>query len=316
MLTDDIHAMSEMLAADPSSLVFLPLGEALLARGDLVHAAHVAQRGAVRHAARLDAHDLVARIALAQGDETRAEAAWRHVLRVEPAFGTAHRGLGLVCYRQGRLDEAREHLSRASHEDPGDTTVQVALAAVRSVILARDQSERASGAVAAERATGGVAGGRDSGAAAGSAPAVFAFDDADAPAHPGDHHEAMVEIGDSAARLFDTVLDDARQVALLLDGDGLVVAGQYFTASGSDLGMEIGAHLAGVGDEAERAMRHFQLGRWTRLVIESEAATLTMVPEGTSTVLVVAPRDVPLGFVRRTLDRCVAVTRAWIGEGA
>jgi hypothetical protein len=41
MGADDIHAMSETLAADPGSLVFLPLAEALLARGDLARCAHI-----------------------------------------------------------------------------------------------------------------------------------------------------------------------------------------------------------------------------------------------------------------------------------
>ena len=31
-------------------------------------------------------------------------------------------------------------------------------------------------------------------------------------------------------------------------------------------------------------------------------------------VLVAASRDVPLGFVRRTLDRCTTIARQWLGE--
>jgi predicted regulator of Ras-like GTPase activity (Roadblock/LC7/MglB family) len=207
MAADDIRAMSEALAAEPASLVFLPLGEALLARGEYSHAQRVAQRGATRHPARVDAHDLVARIALAQGDEGRAMEAWRRVLALAPRFGTAHRGLGFLHYRQGDLARALEHL----------------------------------------------------------------------------------------------------------EADGVVAAGHYATADGTDLGAVIGAHLSGVSDEAQRAMRHFGLGSWTRIVIESEAAVVAMAPVGTPVVLVAAPRDVPLGFVRRTLDRCVATARGWLG---
>lgn len=313
MAGDDIHAMSETLAADPGSLVFLPLAESLLARGDLGRAMRVAQRGATRHAERTDAHDLVARIALAQGEEVRAEEAWGTVLGIDPGFGNAHRGLGLVRYRQGRLDEAREHLAYAAHLDPVDHTVRSALDAVEGVIAARD--------------------GRGSSLSPVPPEAMFFADEAPAW-QPETHAEAQAEAhaeaqaaehagdvaGESAARLFDPILDDSKQVALLLDAAGLVNAGQYVTAEGRDLGSEIGAHLTGVSDEAERAMRHFKLGRWTRLAIETEAATIAMAPVGpgpdASAVLVAAPRDVPLGFVRRTLERCLVLARGWLGEGA
>ncbi|MCL4212817.1 MAG: tetratricopeptide repeat protein [Gemmatimonadales bacterium] len=275
MSADDIRALSEQLAADPHSLAFLPLAEALLSRGDLEHAARVAQRGAVRHAGRTEAHDLVARIALARGDEARAESAWESVLALEPRFGTAHRGLGLVRYRQGRLDEALFHLTQAAADDPADDVVRSALEAVRGVVEARDAkapSPRKSAIVPADVA------------------------------------------GESAAALFDPILEDSRQVALLLDAEGLIAAGEYRTADGRDLGPEIGAHLTGVSDEADRAMRHFGFGAWTRLVIETEAATVAMAPVEDAMALVAAPADVPLGFARRTLERCLGVARTWLGS--
>jgi len=308
---DDIHAMSETLAADPGSLVFLPLAEALLARGDLVRAARVAQRGATRHPGRIEAHDLVARLALAQGDEERAEAAWAAVLGLDATFGNAHRGLGLVRYRQGRLGEAREHLAYAAHLDPQDPTVRSALDAVEGVIAQQ-------GGAAMERALDGAP--LEAPYAAPEASAAPHSDEASAERaetaddHPGDASADVA--GASAARLFDPILGDAKQIALLLDADGLVSAGEYMTGDGRDLGSEIGAHLTGVGDEAERAMRHFKLGRWTRLAIETEAATIAMAPLGTRAVLVAASRDVPLGFVRRTLERCIVVATGWLGGDA
>lgn len=270
MAADDIRTLSEQLAADPQSLVFIPLAEALLARGDLVLAASVAQRGAARHATRSDAHDLVARIALAQGDESRAESEWESVLALDPHFGTAHRGLGLVRYRQGRLEEALRHLTQAAADDPADDAVRAALGAVRRVVESRASSSM--------------------------------------EAVPDD------AAGESAAALFDPILGDSRQVALLLDAEGLVAAGEYRTADGADLGPEMGAHLSGVSDEADRAMRHFGFGAWTRMVIETEAAAVAMAPVHDAMLLVAAPRDVPLGFARRTLDRCLAVARTWFEE--
>lgn len=296
MAGDDIHAMSETLAADPGSLVFLPLAEALLARGDLVRASRIAQRGAARHPGQTEAHDLVARLALAQGDEERAEAAWGSVLGLDPSFGNAHRGLGLVRYRQGRLDEAREHLAYAAHLDPQDQTVRSALDAVQGVIAQRDGVGE-----------GGVL--RVDAVASDASDVEARAVETAAPAEP-----SVDVAGASAARLFDPILGDAKQVALLLDDDGLVSAGEYMTSDGRDLGSEIGAHLTGVGDEADRAMRHFKLGKWTRLAIETEAATIAMAPLGSRAVLVAASRDVPLGFVRRTLERCLVVATRWLGE--
>jgi tetratricopeptide (TPR) repeat protein len=264
MAADDIRSMSESLAADPSSLVFLPLGEALLARAEYSHASRVAQRGAARHPARADAHDLVARIALAQGDEERAVTAWETVLTLAPAFGTAHRGLGFIHYRRGDLARALAHLEAAHSDDRNDASVVAAIDAVRASM----------GPVPAE----------------------------------GDSAAAR-----APAQLFDDLLGDSAQVALLLEPDGVVAAGRYETADGTDMGAVIGAHLSGVSDEAQRAMRHFGLGAWTRIVIETEAAVVAMAPADATVVLVAAPRDVPLGFVRRTLDRCIATAREWVG---
>lgn len=282
MAADDIRAMSEALAADPQSLVALPLADALLAKGDLVAAARVASRAAARHGTRADVHDLVARIALAQGDEVRAETAWETVLVLAPRFGTAHRGLGLLCYRQGRLEEALHHLGIAHEDDPDDEGVRSAYEAVRRAIAGEPvpAPEPPPAAPAPEAS-----------ARAGAPPDATMAPDA----------------------LFDALLGDSAQVALLLDADGFVTAGRYETAEGTDLGAVIGAQLSGVSDEADRAMRHFGLGGWTRIVIETEAASIAMAPDGGALVLVAAPQGTPLGFVRRTLDRAAEVAHAWLG---
>lgn len=265
MAADDIRALSEALAADPASLIFLSLAEALLAKGDLESAARVARRGAAKHQERPAAHDLVARIALARGEVEVAEISWETVLALDPGFGTAHRGLGILRYRQGRFEEARDHLETALADDPQDAGVVSALAAVRTAM--GDEAPEPAGA------------------------------------HDPD-------------TLFEEELGDSAQVALLLDADGFVIAGHYLTGDGTDLGATIGAHLSGVSDEADRAMRHLGLGQWTRIVLESEAATVAMAPEGESVVLLAAPRGTPLGFTRRTLDRCAAIARAWLGRTA
>lgn len=273
-MSADVRTMSEQLADDPSSLVFLPLGEQLLARGDLATAARVARKGADRHAQRADAHDLVARVALSQGAEEDAERAWRTALGIATDFGPAHRGLGFLCYRQARWQEAEFHLGKARAATPGDPALEAAWEALH--VARSAETPRSSASVAAPALSG----------------------------------------AEGAAALFDSALGDSSQVALLLDADGLVVAGAYLTGEGEDLGAVIGAHLSGVSDEAGRAMRHFGLGAWTRIALESEAATIVMAPAGEGVTLVAAPREVPLGFVRRTLDACAALATRWLGGGA
>lgn len=279
-MSADVRAMSEQLAAEPSSLVFLPLAEQLLGRGDLLHASRVARKGAERHAHRADVHDLVARIALAQGDEVTAERAWRQSLAIAPEFGAANRGLGFLCYRQGRWAEAEGHLGEARRATPGDSALEAAWEALH---VAR--REAAADAAAIDRAR--------------------------AAEHAREHPPLP-----TPGHIFDEVLGESGQVALLLDQDGLVVAGQYITAEGEDLGALIGAHLSGVGDEATRAMRHFGLGAWTRIALETEATSVVMAPTSGGVTLVASPRDVPLGMVRRTLEQCAGVARRWVGAGA
>lgn len=310
MAADDIRAMSDALAADPSSLAFLPLGEALLARGEYAHASRVAQRGAARHAGRADAHDLVARIALAQGDEARADEAWTTVLGLSPGFGTAHRGLGFLRYRQGRLEEARAHLEAALAEDATDASVLSALDAVAAAEAAAEPAAEATSEVAAEAAP------------APKRKPTFAGIDPPPPHRPthagadAPSPTATSSAAHHAATLFDALLGDSAQVALLLESDGVVAAGRYETSDGTDLGAVLGAHLSGVSDEAQRAMRHFDLGAWTRITMETDAAIIAMAPVGEPVVLVAAPQEMPLGFVRRTLERCATTARAWLGGDA
>lgn len=288
--------MSEQLAKDPTSLVFLPLAEALLARGELAHAYRVARRGADRHPYRADVHDLVARVLLAQGDAAAAERAWSDALRIVADFGPAHRGLGFLCYRQQRWADAESHLARARELTPDDASLEAAWAALQ---LARADAAADAAADAEHLGIFDVAPSSE----------VWGSVSLTTPMASSPANDPL-----SAAMLFDRVLGESSQVALLLDADGLVVAGAYATADGTDLGAVIGAHLSGVSDEATRAMRHFGLGAWTRILLESEAATLMMSPAQEGVTLVAAPREVPLGFVRRTLDQCQVLARRWLGE--
>src|SRR5688500_13603956 len=82
---------------------------------------------------------------------------------------------------------------------------------------------------------------------------------------------------DDPRLLFTQVLSD-EQAAILLDKDGLVLAGAYYSADGRDVAGEIGATLSGVSGEALRAMKHLDLGAWRSIVFETEEAVVTLAP--------------------------------------
>ena len=113
-MADEIRRWSDELARDPSSLVFLQLGEALRRQGQIDVALKIALRGLERHPRNVEAHDLVARIAVDRRDFARAFEEWETVLRLEPDHLGAMKGLGYVCFQHGRFADAERYLSQAA----------------------------------------------------------------------------------------------------------------------------------------------------------------------------------------------------------
>ncbi|HEU4565294.1 MAG TPA: tetratricopeptide repeat protein [Gemmatimonadaceae bacterium] len=271
-MSDEIRRLSEALARDPASLVFLQLGEELRRTGQLELAHKVSLRGLERHPYSAEAHHLFARVCIDRGELERALDEWDAVLRLAPDHVGALKGLGYVLFKQGKLEEAERALLRAAELAPGDPSIGAALTAVRDQLLSRMEP---SSAGAPERRSA------------------------------------------DAARLFADILGDGEHTALLIDAEGLVVAGTYLSADGREVTDEVGAELCGVSDEAGRAMRHLGLGTWTSIVFEAEAATVAMAPAGERALLLVAADPShPLGFVRRVLERCAARARDWLGGDA
>ncbi len=278
-MADDVRRLSDELARDPASRVFVPLGEALRKQGQLDLALKVTMRGLERHPHFPDGHDLLARIAVDRGELQRAFDEWDMVLRLAPGHRGALRGMGFVCFQQGRLPEAEQYLGAAAAAGDDDEGVALALANVR----------------AARRAQG---------TPASSAAVADARREPRLPA--GTTHDPRF--------LFADVLSDAEQTAMLLDAEGLVLAGAYVAYDGRDVAQEVGAELSGVTDAARRATRHLQLGEWTSIVFETEVAVVAMAPSDRDGLLVLATsRTTPLGLVRRLLDRCTERARKWLG---
>jgi tetratricopeptide (TPR) repeat protein len=288
-VSDDIRRWSEELAGDPSSKVFVPLGEALRVRGQIDVARRVAVRGLERHPYDADAHDLLARIYIDQGDTEKAIDEWEVALRCAPGHVGALRGMGFICYRQGRLVDAEQYLSQAAAADADDERIASGLARVRAELRGEVPAEPAEEPETILPHSNGNGNG-----ATGLAP--MSVDQVSDPRY-----------------LFTDLVSSGDQAALFLDREGLVLAGTYVVAGGVDVSQEIGAALTGISDEARRAMRHLGLGEWSTIVFESEAARVAMAPAPEDgIVLVAAAPTMPHGLVRRALDRVAARAREWV----
>lgn len=308
-MADEIRRLSDDLARDPSSLVFMPLADALRRAGQLDVALRVALRGLDRHPYLADAHDVLARIHADRGDLERAADEWEMALRLDPSHSQANLGLGFVDFRRGNLESAERRLSSvgAADETPG---VVAALAHVRTALGSRVGN----GATPAGHAPNGSA------STETIAPPVSASPPAtNGIAAPRRSTPLVPEYPapdlTRAKKLFAPALDGADQSALLVDADGLVLAGAYVDGNGQDVAEIVAAELAGVSSEAERAMRHLGLGAWTSLLVEADDAVVAMTPAPLGSLLVVAAsRQTPVGLVRLLLDRALTYARDWLAR--
>ncbi|HEY2377162.1 MAG TPA: roadblock/LC7 domain-containing protein [Gemmatimonadaceae bacterium] len=288
-MADDVRRWSDELARDPASLVFLPLGETLRRQGQHDLALKIAMRGLERHSHNPDAHDLLARIAVDRGELQRAFDEWDMVLRLTPEHIGALKGMAFVRFQQGNTAEAEEYLQRAADRNGGgDAEVAAALANMRSAGRGARDTERDAGHPARAASENG--------------------------AHPASR--VPLPAPNDARALFADILGEHEQTALLLDDQGLVLAGIYLDGEGNDVGDEVGAELSGVTDAARRATRHLDIGEWKAIVLETEVAVVTMAPaKGDGLLVVAASRATPLGLVRRVLDRCLERARQWLEAG-
>ena len=290
-MADDVRRWSEELARDPASLVFLPLGETLRRQGQLDLALKIAMRGLERHSHNTDAHDLLARIAVDRGELQRAFDEWDMVLRLTPGHLGALKGMAFVRFQQGNTSEAEQYLQQAAAVG-GDDQITAALSNLRG-------------------AGGGT---RDVGRGMRDAGRGMADEASRSHARPAPHVPHPASAPSDPRALFADILGEHEQTALLLDDQGLVLAGIYVGEDGDDVAAEVGAELSGVTDAARRATKHLAIGEWRAIVLETEVAVVTMAPSaGDGLLVVAASRATPLGLVRRVLDRCLERARQWLG---
>ena len=284
MTADGVRRWSEELARDPNSMVFVPLADELRRTGELAEARAVALRGLERHPYRAEAHDALARVMADEGNTDAARDEWDMALRIDAGHLPSLKGLGFLAYRVGDLANAERYLRQARGRDPADEGVARAHDRVNGALLIPpNEGARANGNGHAVAAHGNGAPGVSSGAL-------------------------------QARELFAALLGDGDRTALLLDRDGLVLAGTYVDERGRDGGDEIGAELSGVSEEAARALAHLGLGAWHAILVEAQHATIGFAPASDGAiVLVAAARDTHVGFVRRLLSQVRERAEEWLG---
>jgi predicted regulator of Ras-like GTPase activity (Roadblock/LC7/MglB family) len=278
MDAERIQAWKAELARDRSSLVFISLVDALRRMRRFDEARRYALDGLERHPHLPGAHDVLARVMADLGEDAQARDEWDFALRLDPSHQASLRGMGFLAYKRRDLAAAEQYLARALQAAPGDDGLAAALRRVR--VELRGSEPRAGAAPRRD--------GRARGPAAGD-----------------------------SRQLFAALLGDGDRTALLLDRDGLVLAGTYVDGSGREVADEIGAHLSGLADEASRALEHLGLGHWESLLVETQHATVALAPglEG-AVVLVAAARDTQVGLVRRLLSQARQQAAAWMERAA
>ena len=281
MHADRIQAWKDELARDRTSPAFIPLADALRRMGRLDEARRYALQGLEQHPHLPGAHDALARVLADLGEDAQARDEWDFALRLDPSHHASLRGLGFLAYKRRDLATAEQFLARALHGHPADDGLANALRRVRTELRESATTVRATG-------TNG-------------------------DSHVTPPQRPRSAAADEARQLFATLLGDGDRTALLMDRDGLVLAGTYVDGSGREVSDEIGAHLSGLAEEAHRALRHLGLGRWESLLVEAQHATVGLAPaaEG-AVVLVAAARDAQVGLVRRLLTQACRRAMTWM----
>lgn len=131
-MTDPIELWTAELSADPDSMVFLQLGEALRRRRLLDGALAVARGGVQRYPELAEAHDLLARILSDRGEGDAAFDAWTNALRLQPEMVGPLKGIGFLCYRMGDFVRALRQLEAAAALSPDDPALSVAIGRVKA----------------------------------------------------------------------------------------------------------------------------------------------------------------------------------------
>jgi tetratricopeptide (TPR) repeat protein len=129
----EIEKLERRWRDNPKGTVFAPYAEVLRKNGDHALARDVLKQGLERHPDHIPGNIVLGRCCLDLGEDGPAEAAFAHVLDLDPENVIALKALAEITERQGRLAEANNWLTRLISVDPSndearDQAVRVAAA--------------------------------------------------------------------------------------------------------------------------------------------------------------------------------------------
>ena len=295
-MSDDVRRMTAELAADPTSLVFLRLGEALRQAARIEPAVKVTLQGLSRYPNLPEAHDLYARILVDQGDLESAFDEWDMTLRLDPSHGGAHKGLAFLFWKAGDLQSALRHLNAAAEDLPGDAQIEAALVKVQAKLAEAGQQPEAAGPETPIQSEAALE------ALPAEAPNIRFEVEQEAVA-------SRVPIPARVVSSDDILNDDG---LLLVDAAGLRLLGTMARA-GEGVADQVAAELAGVSREATRATKLLNLGEWKSIAVEAQGANFILAPPTAETLLLIM-RDssMPMGRVAIGTGRALEAAKRWL----
>ena len=303
----DLQRWSEEVARDATSLAFLPLARAYRKQGKRDAALRLCLRGLEHHPTHVDGHALLAILYFESGHRVKAYDEWSMVLTLDPSNFDALRGMGFYYLEQDDNESALRHLERASSQKPGDPAVREALRIIRertqppepapqvSVVDLVEVVEETPAAQTEEIVPPATV-----------APPAPVRPAEEAPARPSNQVQA------DPTRLFDPILRGGQVLgALLLDSQGLVMAGSL-DGELTESAEAMGAILGGAIEEAARTASHLELGEWSGVLLEADAAVLHLAPVQGNIVLLAAQRNAPAGWVLRSAQQAATLARRFL----
>ena len=126
-----IRRYEERLVKDPSSLAFAPLADAYRKGGRTQDAIRLCEEGLARFPYYATARLILAKAFLDEGQSERAQGELEAIIAAGARDAEAHRLLGEIHRKAGRLEAALEQLEQAARLDPSDRESRLAAEVLR-----------------------------------------------------------------------------------------------------------------------------------------------------------------------------------------
>jgi len=101
--------------------------------------------------------------------------------------------------------------------------------------------------------------------------------------------------------------------AMLIDSDGVVVAGQI-PAKGREAKGSLAENLSGARQEANRVASYLSLGNVRAMIVESASTRITVSPVGERAIVVSTSSDIPAGQATRVRRKAVELARSYLNK--